>query len=211
VPLVMDRVSPQSVVDFGCGIGVWLETFARHGVDDYLGLDGPLVPRDALRFPKERLVAAQLDRALELPPLRPRGHPRGCRASTRAPRRAARSNRRRARAVRRLLGGDSVPGRDRSHQRAVAGLLGRALRTAMRSSTQFGRSSGRIPPSFRSTGRTSSSSRHQAISSHPLLAQDRERTVEAQLSVVHPELMESIAAHPYEQVRRPSARDLMLS
>jgi hypothetical protein len=47
------------------------------------------------------------------------------------------------------------------------------------------------------------------IDTRPLLARDRERTVEAQLSLVHPELMLSVAAHPSEHVRRPSARDLM--
>jgi hypothetical protein len=50
-----------------------------------------------------------------------------------------------------------------------------------------------------------------SIHEHPLLAQDRERTVDAQLSLVHPELMESLAAHPREHVRRPTARDLLLS
>src|SRR5439155_23022208 len=48
------------------------------------------------------------------------------------------------------------------------------------------------------------------IAARPVLARDRERTVEDQLSLVHPELMESIAAHPDEHVRRPSARTLML-
>jgi hypothetical protein len=49
------------------------------------------------------------------------------------------------------------------------------------------------------------------IDTHPLLAHDRERTVDGQISMVHPELMESIAAHPREHVRRPQARDLLIS
>src|SRR5438105_10372447 len=52
--------------------------------------------------------------------------------------------------------------------------------------------------------------RPDAIASHPLLARDRERTVDSQISIVHPEMMESIAAHPREHVRRPTARELNL-
>lgn len=48
------------------------------------------------------------------------------------------------------------------------------------------------------------------VDAHPLLARDRERTVDSQISIVHPELMESIAAHPREHVRRPTARELNL-
>src|SRR6266581_7165825 len=66
VPLVIERVSPRSLVDFGCGVGLWLETFALHGVDDYVGVDGPWVPRDELHFPPERFVAARLDQPLRL-------------------------------------------------------------------------------------------------------------------------------------------------
>src|SRR5262245_639668 len=40
VPLVMELIAPKSVVDVGCGLGPWLATFARHGVSDFLGLDG---------------------------------------------------------------------------------------------------------------------------------------------------------------------------
>jgi hypothetical protein len=51
----------------------------------------------------------------------------------------------------------------------------------------------------------------EAIAEKPLLAQDRQRTADAQLSIVHPELLVSVAAHPREHVRRRSARELMLS
>jgi SAM-dependent methyltransferase len=32
--------NPQSVVDFGCGLGTWLRAFQEHGVPEVLGLDG---------------------------------------------------------------------------------------------------------------------------------------------------------------------------
>jgi SAM-dependent methyltransferase len=40
VPLVSDFIGPASVVDIGCGTGEWIDVFARHGVSDYLGVDG---------------------------------------------------------------------------------------------------------------------------------------------------------------------------
>jgi hypothetical protein len=50
----------------------------------------------------------------------------------------------------------------------------------------------------------------EAIRAKPLLARERERTVDAQLSLAHPDLMQSIAGHPGEHARRPSARELLL-
>lgn len=39
VPEVCRLLEPKSVLDVGCGTGNWLHTFARHGVEDYYGLD----------------------------------------------------------------------------------------------------------------------------------------------------------------------------
>jgi SAM-dependent methyltransferase len=60
VPLVVEAVSPRSVVDIGCGIGSWLAAFQEAGVDDALGVDGPWVDPAKLLFPSERFVAADL-------------------------------------------------------------------------------------------------------------------------------------------------------
>ena len=54
VPLVIELAEPRSVVDFGCGIGTWLQAFVECGVDDYLGLDGDYVDRSQLRIPADR-------------------------------------------------------------------------------------------------------------------------------------------------------------
>lgn len=48
VPLVLDTISPRSVVDVGCGLGAWLAVFREHGVGDVLGYDGPWVDRSLL-------------------------------------------------------------------------------------------------------------------------------------------------------------------
>jgi SAM-dependent methyltransferase len=52
VPMVMDLVSPASVLDVGCGLGQWLAAFHRAGVHEILGLDGPYVEADQLQIPK---------------------------------------------------------------------------------------------------------------------------------------------------------------
>jgi SAM-dependent methyltransferase len=62
VPLLLGLFPARSVVDFGCGTGNWLAEFARHGVGDYLGVDGAHVPRDMLRIPPERFLAADFGR-----------------------------------------------------------------------------------------------------------------------------------------------------
>jgi len=60
VPLVVDLIRPQSVVDVGCGTGAWIKVFQEHGVQNVLGLDGEYVDREAILFPKERFVPCDL-------------------------------------------------------------------------------------------------------------------------------------------------------
>ena len=60
VPLVMDLISPTSVVDVGCGVGAWLREFANAGVGDFLGLDGDYVEPAKLMIPPERFRGADL-------------------------------------------------------------------------------------------------------------------------------------------------------
>lgn len=40
LPIVIDLVSPTSILDVGCGTGVWLRVATEHGIDDVLGVDG---------------------------------------------------------------------------------------------------------------------------------------------------------------------------
>lgn len=48
VALVRREISVGSVVDFGCGDGIWLRTFAEAGADEILGYDGPWTDRSQL-------------------------------------------------------------------------------------------------------------------------------------------------------------------
>lgn len=48
VPLVMELIKPNSVLDVGCGIGTWLHTFQKNGVHDIFGIDGDYVDKNLL-------------------------------------------------------------------------------------------------------------------------------------------------------------------
>lgn len=41
VPIILSYLQPRSVVDIGCGSGSWSHAFARHGVPEVMGVDGP--------------------------------------------------------------------------------------------------------------------------------------------------------------------------
>jgi SAM-dependent methyltransferase len=65
VPLVLEYVTPRSVVDVGCGSGAWLAEFARRGADEILGLDGPWVAQASLQIPPERFRVVDLGRPIQ--------------------------------------------------------------------------------------------------------------------------------------------------
>jgi SAM-dependent methyltransferase len=64
--VLIDLISPESVVDVGCGVGAWLAAFRDAGVDDVLGLDGDYVPRDLLQIEPDRFLAANLQEPPDL-------------------------------------------------------------------------------------------------------------------------------------------------
>jgi SAM-dependent methyltransferase len=66
VPLVMDLVRPNSVVDIGCGIGIWLSVFKEYGVQKITGVDGPWVDQKLLAIPKEHFIAKDISEEFSL-------------------------------------------------------------------------------------------------------------------------------------------------
>lgn len=67
LPLVIDLVAPDSVVDVGCGDGGWLSVlYDRFGIDDILGIDGPWVHDAQLRIPLAKFHRSKLDASLEI-------------------------------------------------------------------------------------------------------------------------------------------------
>jgi SAM-dependent methyltransferase len=66
VPMVLNIVRPGNVIDIGCGLGTWLSVFKEHGLDDIIGVDGPWVELDQLRFPKEHFLVTDLRQPLNI-------------------------------------------------------------------------------------------------------------------------------------------------
>jgi SAM-dependent methyltransferase len=52
-PLIIDLIQPKSVVDVGCGTGIWLKAFLEKGITNIVGIDGEWVKEDMLVIPKE--------------------------------------------------------------------------------------------------------------------------------------------------------------
>jgi hypothetical protein len=214
VPLVLERVAPRSVVDLGCAHGIWLQTFAAHGVDDYLGVDGEWVPLEKLHIPPERFVASRLDKPLDLG--RRFDLAVSLEVAEHLPERGAKQF------VRNIVGlapcvlfSAAVPyqrGTDHFNEQWPdywAGLFAEHGYVPLDGIRPLVWSNENVFSFYRQNILMFASS--DAIREHPLLEEDRRRTVDEQLSIVHPELMESLAAHPREHVRRPTARDLLLS
>lgn len=65
VPEILDLGSISSVLDVGCGSGIWLATFADNGVEDYCGLDYD-VGSDQLLIPPNRFQRRNLERPFDL-------------------------------------------------------------------------------------------------------------------------------------------------
>lgn len=66
LPLLLDLLPVQSVVDFGCGQGAWLEVWRELGVTDRIGVDGEYVDPDALLIPPELFRPADLSTPVDL-------------------------------------------------------------------------------------------------------------------------------------------------
>jgi SAM-dependent methyltransferase len=65
VPLVLRRVSPNSVVDVGCALGAWLRVFAEHGVQVIQGLDGNYVDTSKLLIKTANFTPVDLTEVIE--------------------------------------------------------------------------------------------------------------------------------------------------
>ncbi|MCJ7444962.1 MAG: class I SAM-dependent methyltransferase [Methanotrichaceae archaeon] len=62
VPLVLDLVSPKSVIDIGCGVGTWLSVFQKYGIEDIIGVDGSWVKREMLLIPENNFISHDLEK-----------------------------------------------------------------------------------------------------------------------------------------------------
>jgi len=67
LPCVFDIVRPESVVDFGCGTGTWLEAAKGLGVARVLGVEGAWIERAKPLIAKDELQIADLNFPISVP------------------------------------------------------------------------------------------------------------------------------------------------
>jgi SAM-dependent methyltransferase len=66
VPLIADLLGVRSVLDVGCGRGVWLQAWRDFGVADVLGVDGAYVDNTRLAIPPDKFVKYDLSKSFNL-------------------------------------------------------------------------------------------------------------------------------------------------
>ena len=65
VPVVREWVKPKTVVDFGCGLGMWLSVWEEAGCD-VRGVDGDWVDREQMAIAPNRFTAHDLSSPIQL-------------------------------------------------------------------------------------------------------------------------------------------------
>jgi SAM-dependent methyltransferase len=66
LPHLFRLLRPASVVDVGCGRGLWLKAFAEAGVGEYLGIDGSYVEKESLSIPEKNFQTHDLEQPIAL-------------------------------------------------------------------------------------------------------------------------------------------------
>lgn len=66
VPLLIELFAPRSVVDIGCGTGLWAAAFRDRGVSDIMAVDGPWVPETEREIPSATFLEHDLTQPLLL-------------------------------------------------------------------------------------------------------------------------------------------------
>lgn len=213
VPLVMELVGPSSVVDLGCSVGTWLATFARHGIEDYVGVDGDWVPRALLQIPSDRFVEARLDRPFRLD--RRFDLAMSLEVAEHLPEHAARRFVESAvRLAPCVLFSAAIPHQGGLHHlneqwpdywAALFAAHGYAVVDSIRSRIW---STEGVDYWYKQNTLIYAS--EEILAARPLLARDRDATRESMLSLVHPRLLPYVAANGSAHVRRPTAREYSL-
>lgn len=60
VKIVLKYYQPQSIVDIGCGTGLYLREFANQGITDFLGIDGAPAAQTEFLLVKNKIVIFDL-------------------------------------------------------------------------------------------------------------------------------------------------------
>ncbi len=65
IPLVKETLKPKSVLDVGCGTGLWLKEWQTHGVEVF-GVDGDWVRSPMLEIDADKFMATPLEAPFDL-------------------------------------------------------------------------------------------------------------------------------------------------
>ena len=66
LPLLLRELSPESVLDVGCGAGAWLSEYRNLGITDYLGVDGAYVQPSSLLISSDHFQGEDVSKPFEL-------------------------------------------------------------------------------------------------------------------------------------------------
>lgn len=66
IDLLLKHLPIQSVLDVGCGRGVWLQEWLHQGVKDVAGVDGDYISPEVLHIPQTLFFAENLTKPLDL-------------------------------------------------------------------------------------------------------------------------------------------------
>ena len=50
VPYILEKYHPNSVIEYGCGVGAWGSVLIKNGISKYIGVDGSYINQDQLLF-----------------------------------------------------------------------------------------------------------------------------------------------------------------
>lgn len=66
LPYIINRITVDSMCDFGCGVGAWLHIAESLGISDVLGLDGDYVDRTQLKIAENSFYPCNLEERIYL-------------------------------------------------------------------------------------------------------------------------------------------------
>lgn len=66
VPIICNNINPKSVIDFGCGNGIWLKAFENAGIKNYCGIDGDYVKKEIFKADFNNFIPKNLNHEINL-------------------------------------------------------------------------------------------------------------------------------------------------
>lgn len=66
LPIILEKYSPKSALDVGCGIGTWLKVIGDLGLNDILGIDGIAIQDSELLISNDKFLQVDLCQSWDL-------------------------------------------------------------------------------------------------------------------------------------------------